>query len=1191
MIDTVFHVADIHIKKANHDHIMFSWHKLIDLIVSHSKHSILIIAGDIFDHKMYLEASDITLFNKMLRLLNDNKIRTFMMPGNHDYNINGANDDKIKALMESNPFEYVRHFSTSETCDYENLSICFHSPIDGGRPKPSIGKKSIAVVHEPITGSKTDGGIVFRKQRFGASDFTNDFHMTMIGDIHLPQVLAPNVAYCGSFVQTNRGEGIEHGCMMWNVETGLPTFIPLEQLSVHVRIFASEDKIRTVMPNVIARSVNLYHENCSESFLKSTNKQIKKQFNRELDSTTNKTKTNDTIEKATTSEINKLLVKQLRESNVCQEQISRVVSIHAKLFDSIGRKFVHDWKIKFLSWSNLYCYGENNYINFDNLTNLSAIVGPNKTGKSSVIDILILALFNETIRGTKKHALNIDSTKGFIKCVISVGKDVYLIERAWIDRNSNVVRLYLNDRNISGTDINETYKKLGMIVGSKKLFVNSVAALQHRKFLVDIGAKERYDLICRMMELDKLRDAEDQNFSDIRTAKKQLSVLKVPEDKSIKLLDAIKKQETNSVELTKLSNKITELRNRQVLISGDIIASCRKTKLIKSELSKFANLQHVECDADKVEINLAEMELSVRIIKQEIITIEDSIRTIPSPPTNLKELREKANCVGDISAIAQEIIELKTNIATAKAIISNKPIVGNNFTILSESHFEEMDSKIDASQYKIENLQAELLSAQFAHANNLVGEKMVWNGSCEDCCRNKVNFSVKKKNNLDSIQKLLNTEITILDGLKEQIVLEKKQNEISVKNVENRDEICRQKKIITISEKSLKLLSEQYYNLTNAAKIQNELELVDRNIEMLRDLNKRKEDKNAKLRTDMAALVSMRKQLDDFRKYEKNRNIKTSLEEELMIAEQSEYSTGEMYEISAEISSLEKKVAILSDGKLTVEIANLRCQIESDKRVLSDIEKIKHAIVDMELYHNIINHKNGLPVKMMENTCKGIENSANEILAVIADFTISIVFDKEIHINIGQVSAEQSSGYQKFVIDLILRQVLCTLTLSAHPRILFIDEGFGSLDAKNFEIVCREMLPRLASRFEKVIIISHVPTIHNHIPTNCVIRKIDERSHIQFGVSNAELITTKLIDDFIGEKSLNRTKSDIKKKVKAADELTSLAIKANEAGMSIFERISDKELRCKVCDRIIKVRSGSAEKHIASAGHIKKFKK
>ena len=1191
MIHTVFHVADIHIKKANHDHIMFSWLKLIDLIISHSKSNILIIAGDIFDHKMYLEASDITLFNRMLRLLNDNKIRTFMMPGNHDYNINGANDDKIKALMESNGFEYVRHFSTSETCDYENLSICFHSPIDGERPKPSIGKKSIAVVHEPITGSKTDGGIVFRKQRFGVSDFTNDFNMTMIGDIHLPQVLAPNVAYCGSFVQTNRGEGIEHGCMMWNVETGLPTFTPLEQLSVHVRIFASEDKIKTVMPNVVARSVNLYHENCSENFLTLTNRQIKKQFNRELDSTTNKTKTNDTIEKATTSEINKLLVKQLRKSNVCQEQISRVVSIHAKLFDSIGRKFVHDWKIKFLSWSNLYCYGENNYINFDDLTNLSAIVGPNKTGKSSVIDILILALFNETIRGTKKHALNINSTKGFIKCVISVGKDVYLIERAWIDKHSNVVRLYLNDRNISGTDINETYKKLGMIVGSKKLFVNSVAALQHRQFLVDIGAKERYDLICRMMELDKLRDAEDQNFSNIRTAKKQLSALRVPEDKSIELLSATKKQEVNRVELTKLGNQISELRERQVLISGDIVAGCRKTKLIKSELSKFVDMQHVECNADKLETNLREMELRMSIIKQEIITINDSIHAIPSPPTNLKELREKANCAGDISAIAQEIIELKTNIATAKAIISNKPIVGNNFTILPESYFDELDLKIDTSQYKIESMQSEMLSAQFAHANNLVGKKMVWNDSCADCCSNKVNFSAKEKNDIESIQKALNSEITIVDRLKERIVLDKKQNEISVKNVKNRDEINKQKKIILKSEKSLKLLSEQYDNLMNVTKIQNDLELIDRNIKILRDLNKRKEDKNAKLRSDMMVIAGVRKQLDEFRKYEKNRNLKISLEEELTIAEQSEYSTNEMYEIRAEISALEKKVAILSDGKLAVEIANLVAQIENDKRVLSDIEKLKRTIVDMELYHNIINHKNGLPVKMMENTCKGIESSANDILSVIADFTISIVFDKEIHINIGQVSAEQSSGYQKFVIDLILRQVLCTLTLSAHPRILFIDEGFGSLDAKNFEIVCRKMLPRLASRFEKVIIISHVPMIHNHIPTNCVIRKIDGRSHIQFGVSNVELITTKLIDDFMNEKASNRTKSDIKKKAKVADELALLTIKAKEAGLSILERISDKELRCKACDRIIKVRAGSAEKHIASAGHIKKFKK
>lgn len=1195
MIRTVFHVADIHIKKANHDHILFSWKKLIELINSHTESKILIIAGDIFDHKMYLEASDIALFYNMMVLLDQSNIITFMMPGNHDYNINGSNDDKVKALMDVCRFENIKHFSTSETHDFQNLSLCFHSPIDGKQPKPTEGKTSIAIVHEPLTGSKTDGGITFRKQRFSASDFSDSFHMTMVGDIHMPQLLAPNVAYCGSFVQTNKGEGIEHGCMVWSVATNRPTFVALEQLSVHINIFANSNEVRTPMPNVAARSINLYHENCSDGFVASLGTKIKQQFDRDIDSSINKTKTTETIERATNSEINKLLSKQMGTLGVESDQLNRIIKYHLSLFDCSKHKTVADWRIKFLAWSNMYCYGENNYINFDDLANLSTIAGLNKTGKSSIIDILILILFNETVRGSKKQVIHTDSTKGFIKCVVLTGKDEYVVERVWIDKNTSIVRLFLNGKNISGTDIVETYKLFAEIVGTKKQFINSVAALQHRQFLVDIGAKERYELVCRMMELDRLRDAEDANASTLRNTKKQLSLTKVPTDKSNKIVELTERIDLCRNELTQLNKQYTDLRKRQTIISADIVPNVRSIAAINADICKIVS-KKVNENIPQLTADIEEKEIAVRLANQELSSIIVMIGNIVVP-NNVAELKRKVACDGDIDDIGRQIVEYKTTIATSKHIVSErrKMIVGKtDGKILPESYFDDLETEYIRKQKQIEELRAELLRVQFAYANKLIGSEMSWSDECEKCCANKNRFSGKQLGSeyVEKVERQLNVLISETDKKRKQIDLERAQNKSRIDNVQHLSEVETHTKQIAYAERELVTHLEKYDCLMNVAKLRGELEAIERNIAVLDDLNRRKTEKELFLNCERRHIAQLRRRLIEANEYVSATEKLRTLKDELAIAEQSETSAVEMRDIELEMFQIDKIIDEKNKliGRLVAELSTVKQEIENDKKTILTINELKRDISDMELYNNLINHKNGLPVKMMENTCAGIEKSANEILDAVADFQISVVFDKEIHINIGQVSAEQSSGYQKFIIDLILRQVLCSLTLSAHPRILFIDEGFGSLDAKNFDIVCKEMLPRLASRFDKVIIISHVSGIHKHILTNCVIQKVDGRSHIQFGRADASLLTSNAVSEHLEKQAAAKDENRAKKKLAEAKDIEKMANDAKNAGLTVFERLNDKELRCKVCDKIYKVRNGVAEKHILSAGHIKKFK-
>ena len=72
------------------------------------------------------------------------------------------------------------------------------------------------------------------------------------------------------------------------------------------------------------------------------------------------------------------------------------------------------WKLLKLEFSNLLTYGENNIFDFEKLDTyeITGLCGHNSIGKSSLIDILLIALFNDfsrnetTKRSKHKYGIN-----------------------------------------------------------------------------------------------------------------------------------------------------------------------------------------------------------------------------------------------------------------------------------------------------------------------------------------------------------------------------------------------------------------------------------------------------------------------------------------------------------------------------------------------------------------------------------------------------------------------------------------------------------------------------------------------------------------------------------------------------------------------------------------------------------------
>lgn len=647
-VEYLFHIADIHILLRNHDHIAFAWEHLIQRICSipdYETKVILVIAGDIFDNKLYLKASDIHLFHSMLSLLESAKIETVIICGNHDFNAdrpasssspssseffsqNNQHEDKILAIMERMQYRYIFYYPQSCIVLHKNINFHIFSPIDNkkatsfleqqkqnivlGKQKSNGFLFKVAVAHTILTEAKAMSPMTtltnsrnYGSSSFSIHDFAPFYDAVLLGAVHQTQRLAKNVVYPGSFVQKTRLESHVNGCVIWHLRKNCtPEFVALPQLSVYLRIFIEKNQppktplLTKLDPiPVIARGVQLYHTECSDDFVRAYQQVLLKQYPeiQKLDGTfcrnpivsvwteknggkyhqqtlkimddetkcflkaeeSQKTKQEEdnnkaTIEEQTSSsssssimliksEINNLLNRKL-ETLPDVEQRKRIVSIHDHLFGSllISSPSLQNrhWCLRWISWKGIGCYGEEeNYFNLDDLSNLNSIVGKNKIGKSTLLEIITIALFNRCINnGSKIAYLNEKCKQHYIKCCVSVKKmaavaaiETYEIEHYWDEKQKEQICIFKD-----GTLITDCHGKAetnqyieNNIVGPYIVFENTVIASQERKSLVKMTAQQRYDFIAQIAGLDKLREAEKQNISQMNSLQKKQKTMSV----------------------------------------------------------------------------------------------------------------------------------------------------------------------------------------------------------------------------------------------------------------------------------------------------------------------------------------------------------------------------------------------------------------------------------------------------------------------------------------------------------------------------------------------------------------------------------------------------------------------------------------------------------------------------------------
>lgn len=1195
MVQFIFHISDVHIMEKNYCNIRHSFSILLSRI---SRDDLLVIAGDIFETKCTLTTEDIHLFFELINSLESSCVNTIIIPGNHDININTELSlDNISILLD-NHYKYVKCISKTCVYPYENIDFFIYSPIDTLIPMKSdnISRIKIALIHETLPNSMYDNGIVI-KTTSNSSRYTdlNIYDIVMLGDIHKPQFLAKNMAYSGSFVQKNKGEGINHGYILWNTGdfTGSHVFIPLKQLYLTLKLSSiyTNDISNYSFPDTndseIRHLTLIVDISISNDLLTQIKSDISNRYKKDIDYVKFDNITSQNIDN--NCKIINLNCEHIKNNSEFKSELTRIKNLEnsSDLVKKLHQNYIKDinttkgsmYTLKKLQWDNVFCYGKDNSIDFDNINGICVLNGPNRIGKSSIIDILTLVLFNKNNRGS--DILNVNACSGRISCTFISNNIEYQVVLT-LTNSSKKCMLLENNINISKDSIVNTYKFISNLVGNYNEFILLTTALQNRKYFVDLSKEDINTVLCKLIDIEYIQDIEvkaKEHLNSIKREKNTLisSMIETYEVTDCQDIRALHKQ--LSEELINLQKQtICHAKNLQnipkyevcdlpvktydsdyILEDNDTIQKYHIYKhLLPKDYMRWKNVSDAEDYSNKSPIKIYPRKTNYSIEYINSYIYKDNFSNLISDKDSsiyrhiLINLDRSKNLANDLEKYVYYLNnkdnlkdDLKDNYeqdlitSNIHLYLQKFPFIKTSYVNLSEfignlndeikqasSLFKVTKMKtshpteyIMECNYDVVSLQSSIKHLESKVPFKQLSDTLVYNHECSSCTQNKININeiIQSTEDLDNIIKFKH-QIDIMDD-KKSLINQDKNNSIYIWNLYNYY-ICKYNEIIRKDRDDIMYDKDQIKN-------QHINDCIDK-------WNSYNYFKYKSIYDKYTDYTNKKDRYDkDVCKYNIYLEAKNIINTNKIHKESIDEINIKIKSIQTEINQYDKIIK-----ETDIKLYNYQKATEHNSQLK---QRIYNIDTDIDVYTEYLQYIDYKKVQLysLKSICIHLNKMCNDILYKISDFQILFEYDKNISIKTiekgKQICAKLSSGFQKFIIDLLMRIVLTEL-YTITPSIIFIDEGFGTLDRDNLNNICN-CISSLKPNFKSIFLITHMEEIKSYADICLNIQKIN-------GLSSIQMIQVQEVE---------------------------------EKSTDFIDIISDKEIFCRACNKTIK---SSKDKHL-----------
>jgi len=705
-LERVVHLADVHIRLfKRHDEYrkafkqLYSQLKKIDL-----SNGAIVVAGDILHAKLDMSPEMIDLASDFLKNLAD-IAPTIIFDGNHDLNLSNPHrmnslSPIVKNLNHPNLF-YLTDSGVYEMADTQfALFSVIGDPEDWPDVSTMTGKTNIGMYHGPVYGAKTDTNYTISSRHVEVNRF-DGLDVVMLGDIHKHQVLQhqnktqnkPEVVYASSLIQQNHGETIGgHGYVVWELPKCEYEFVELKNDTGYVTLdIEKKDLNKFSIPDNLPKNLRLrVFSSVENSQLKKIVSVIKK-THRIIDISVNPSRLNPNISSNAVSTFdigdltnvnlqNKFISEWITSNypTVSEELVESACSINKKMNGLINytdqSRNIH-WKPLVFSFSNLFSYGEDNFIDFTDMQGTYGIFAPNASGKSSSMEALIFALFDKTPRAYRgDHIMNIRKKKFECELKFEVNGTTYVINRKGKKNKKGTVRVDVkfwkeNDDGtetiLNGEDRFSTNANIRAIVGTYEDFIlTTLSGQTGNSLFIDKSNSERKVLLNQFMGLiifELLERVANEESKQLQGVLKKFS----REDFTDQLVTYQNNIEELNLLLLGVESKIREAEREQDEQQLEIEHLTSKKITVPANLSN-RNILDTNKSSNEKKLSVIQNNLEVLENEEEEILAKTEILETTLGSVDIESLEESYNSYlfieRELSTEEQSYTLLSTNI-------------------------------------------------------------------------------------------------------------------------------------------------------------------------------------------------------------------------------------------------------------------------------------------------------------------------------------------------------------------------------------------------------------------------------------------------------------------------------------------------------------------------------------------------
>lgn len=671
----IIQIADIHIKLTPQRHSEYRevFNNLYNEIKNSPDDTIVVCCGDTLHNKLDLSPESVQLASELFS--NIANLRPFILiSGNHDQNLSNKNRlDSLSPIVDALNNPNLFYLKQSGLYGIGNLLFNNMSIIDSpekyilGKDIPQIYKNQyehiISLFHGVVDGVSTETGYRLTNPQVMIPLF-DKHHISLCGDIHLEQNMQeyipdenkPCIRYCGSLLQNNHGEFLKgHGYSLWNLKTRTYIHKEIKNDYGYYTIDIDEGKLISDIKDLPLKTrlrVNCHNTIPSEvkeiiSVIREKTEILETSYIRIEQETNNKNiipLCKDIIigDLNNIEYQNKLIVEFLQKKLILTDQskIDEIIKINKQINSLIKReKPINNfkWRLIKLEWSNMFSYGEDNIINFENINGVYGIIGKNALGKSNIFSALIFCLFDKFERGSKGlSVLNVQKTTFQCKIEFEIDGIRYFIERKGVCSKLGNVKVDVRfwkitggvDEELHGTDRRDTNDIIRDYIGSYDDFILTSASFQNVKnntSFIDIGNAERKDLLVRFMGLnifDILYELSNERNKEINILLKQ--------HKNKNYNDEIQQNQsvldTTNTLFDKMNKEVGDLKKQIIDVNEQTIIETGK--LIKLDKDVPSNISLLESRKESAENVVSQKRKFNANIKEILINAEKQLADI-----------------------------------------------------------------------------------------------------------------------------------------------------------------------------------------------------------------------------------------------------------------------------------------------------------------------------------------------------------------------------------------------------------------------------------------------------------------------------------------------------------------------------------------------------------------------------------